>query len=207
MLKTKQTFIMLSLVFTMPIYLLGENNQLKTSNSNKQVNKKHTTINNNVLDNQDIIKNMNNKLDKLIKSQSKNGKKVVKINKAKNLTVNQIDKSIHKTYISNKYFGKRTQCSTNCGVAIKGWKNAKRYCSIRNGLLPSKNQIKNNSKYDKQACVDCTYWTRTEAMRYNKIKKKKVHYNPKEVLVYVPSEEEFFQYETALTYIATCVSK
>ena len=208
MLNVKKVIIVLGLVSTLPTYLLTkDNSQIETSNSTHQADKKRTTINNNVLDGNDKIDALAKDVKKLYKAQSKRGDKIVNVKNVKNMTVNQYDRSINKTYQSIKYFGKRTKCSSNCGVAIKGWNNAKNYCIARKGQLASKNDISNNSRYDKNECSDCTYWTRNEAMRFNKIKKKNVSYDPKEVFVYVPSEEDFFQYGTTLTYVATCVSK
>ncbi|CAA6798506.1 MAG: Unknown protein [uncultured Sulfurovum sp.] len=206
MLYIKKAVILAALLSILPIYLLWGEHQIKTSNSKYQANKKRTIINNNVLDGNDKIDVVAKDVKKLLKTQSKNGDKIVNVKKVKNMTVNQYDESIHKTYQSINYFGNKTQCSTNCGVALKGWNNAKKYCIARKGQLPSKKDISNNSRYNKKECLSCTYWTRTEAMRFNKIKKKNVSYDPKEVLVYIPSQEEFLQYDTTLTYVATCVS-
>lgn len=208
MLNVKKAIIVLALISTVPMYLLStEDSQIKTSSSSYQADKKRTTINNNVMDGNDQINAVAKDVKKLLKTQSKNGDKVVKVKNVKNMTVNQYDNSINNTYQSIKYFGKKTECSTNCGVALKGWDSAKKYCSTRKGQLPSKSDISSNSRYDKSECSDCTYWTRDEATRFNKITKKSVSYDPKEVFVYVPSQEDFFQYETTLTYVATCVSK
>ena len=211
MLHIKQALIILGVVATVSIYLLGgeskTDTQIKTPSSNHEAHKKRTTINNNVLDGNDKLDVVAKDVKKLLKTQSKSGDKIVNVKKVKNMTVNQYDNSIHKTYQSIKYFGKKTECSTNCGVAIKGWSNAKSYCSARKGQLPSRSDINNNSRYEKNECSDCTYWTRDEATRFNKIRKQNVSYNPKEVFVYVPSQEDFFQYGTTLTYVATCVSK
>lgn len=208
MLNVKKVIIVLGLVSTIPIYLFSlDNSQIKTSSSTHRADKKRTIINNNVLDGNDQIDAVAKDVKKILKTQSKSGDKVVNVKNVKNMTVNQYDNRINNTYQSIKYFGKKTECSTTCGVALKGWNNAKKYCATRKGQLPSKSDISSNSRYDKSECSDCTYWTRDEATHFNKIKKKSVSYNPKEVFVYVPSQEEFFQYGTTLTYVATCVSK
>lgn len=206
MLNLKKKILISGLISIIPLNLLLADDASKRliSSSTHEADKKRTVINNNVLDGNDKLVAVAKDVKKLLKSQSKSGDKIVNV---KNMTVNQYDNSINRTYQSIKYFGKVKHCSTNCGVAIKGWSNAKEYCSARKGQLPSRNNINNSSRYEKSECSDCTYWTRDEATRFNKITKENVSYEPKEVFVYVPSEEDFFQYGTTLTYVATCVSK
>jgi hypothetical protein len=213
----QRKIILLGFTILSAIVVYGKNNDvnnLKTSSPNYQASKKRAIINNNILDNQDLLieqgkkqKKIAKDIKKILKKQGISKNKIVNISKAKNVTVNQLNKIFYTGNISKNYFGSLRKCSIKCGIAIKGWDNAKEYCSIRNGKLPTKNQIENNPKYNRDICADCTYWTDTEVMRFNKIKKKYVHLNPKEVFVYIPSEKDFFQYETTLTYVATCVSK
>ena len=110
--------------------------------------------------------------------------------------------SKEKSYISKEYFNKNLKCSSSCGVAIKGWYNAKNYCTKLNSVLASKIQIKETIKDRVDICLDCNYWTSGEV-----IPKKITKNQKKKVYIYLNFEDHFLDYSVDNTYIATCVSK
>ena len=94
------------------------------------------------------------------------------------------------------------QCVSSCGVLIMEWDNAKRYCSQRNMVLASKTQIKKAIEGKTEDCLDCNYWTSTEALLKKGQKTQK-----KQVVIYLNFENDFLDYPIDSTYIATCISK
>lgn len=116
----------------------------------------------------------------------------------------RIEKVKSRSYISTDYFKKKLRCSPSCGVAIKGWYNAKKYCSEQNGLLVSETEIKKsiNIKDRKGACLDCSYWTSREF-----IPKKRKKNQKKEVYIYLNFEDDLLKYSINGVYIATCLVK
>jgi predicted transcriptional regulator len=164
----------------------------------------------------DTTLNNGEKLNKLLKKgvvrRRKtviNGKKVVYIEKAKNIknvhVKNIFNKNIKRifntTKIANHYYQKTSQCSKKCGVAIKKWENAKKYCNIRGSSLPSKSQIEKSNRYQRKECLNCSYWTNSESKRPNG-----KSYPHKKVFVYNQAEDDFFSFATKYTYLATCLS-
>jgi len=215
----KQTFI-ISLITISTLYLFADN---KTTPTDREIKKELNEVHDIVLDIKEkekksithingekvtYIKNAENVYNKTIKH--KHIKKIINKKIINKKTVNNIVKKtinkhfktvVNKTSISKNYFIDTTRCSSSCGVAIKKWKDAKKYCSIRGSRLPSKSEIENSSKYEKKECSDCSYWTNTEALRPNGRS-----YPNKKVWVYEQSEDDFFKYNIKSTYVATCLS-
>jgi len=216
----KKTIIGVSLISILPLVLLSKNRTTPIANETHKavIDVYDTTLNTNAL-----VKDIHKAIKKAPKSKTIiNGKKVTYIKNAKNVyttvinknktinkntikkTVkkiinNKIYKTVKNTNISNKYFVDTTRCSSSCGVAIKKWNDAKKYCSIRGSQLPSKTQIERSNKYQKKECSDCKYWTNTEAFRRNG-----QSYPNRKVYVYDQAEGDFSKFSTKSTYVATC---
>ena len=205
----KKLLLISSVVF-IPLFLLSKSNHITPieKETKKELNEVHDTV----LNNHDININTNKMVKKLLKKDNKatttiNGKKVVYIKNAKNVhtTVkNIVNKKIYKTVkntnISKNYFMDSLKCSSSCGVAIKKWTDAKKYCHIRGSKLPSKSQIEISDKFHRKECSDCSYWTSTEAKRRNG-----KSYPNKKIYVYNQKEDDFFKFATKYTYVATCL--
>ena len=213
----KKTFL-ISLIAIVPIYISATN---KTTPTDNEIKKELNEVHDIVLDLKDkqkksvthingekvtYIKNAENVYNKVIKH--KHIKKIINKKIINKKTVNNIvkktinndfRKTINKTYISKNYFNTE-RCSQNCGVAIKKWRDAKKYCKIRGSQLPSKSLFLKSNKYDNNECSDCRYWTNTEATRSNG-----KSYPNKKVYVYLQSEGDVLKYNTNSTYVATCV--
>ena len=144
------------------------------------------------------IKNAKNVYTTVVNKNKTIKKSIIK-KTVKKIINNKIYKTVKNTNISKNYFIDSTRCSSSCGVAIKKWNDAKKYCSMRGSKLPSKTQIERSSKYQRKECSDCSYWTNTEALRPNgqSYPKRKVH-------VYLQSEDDFLKFSTNSTYVATC---
>lgn len=191
----KQTLFLLVLVTGGTIYLLSnetspKEKEIKTTSKDIEIKRDTEEIVNITLDIKDSIKNL--------KTTEINGEI---INYGDNSNIEYIDTQVKNTKISNNYFVNGSQCSSSCGVAIRKWDAAKKYCNIRGSQLPSKSQIAQSAKYDKDECSDCSYWTSTEALRSNG-----ESYPTKQVYVYLQSEDDFLKYYTTSTYVATCIA-
>jgi len=184
----KQTFFFFIFLAIGTGFLVSKEN--RTTTKDTEIKRDTEEILDTTLDIKDSLKNM--------KSMSINGKV---INYGDNTNIKYIEKQIRNTHIHKKYFVNTTHCSQNCGVAIKKWSDAKKYCNVRRSSLPSKTIIENSNRYQKSECSDCNYWTNTEALRPNG-----KSYPNKKVYVYSQAENDFFKFSTRSTYVATCLA-
>ena len=191
----KQTLFLLVLVTGGTVYLLSnetnpKDKEIKTTSKDIEIKRDTEEIVDITLDIKDSIKNL--------KTTTINGEI---INYGDNSSIEYIDTQVKNTKISNNYFVNGSQCSSSCGIAIQKWDAAKKYCNIRGSQLPSKSQISQSSKYDKNECSDCSYWTSTEALRPNG-----KSYPRKKVYMYLQSENDFSKVSSKSTYVATCIA-
>ena len=183
----KEILLVLILLTIGTVYLVSKENG--TTPKDTEIKKDTEEILDTALDIKDSLKKMKTTI---------NGKV---INYGNNTSIKYIEKQIKNTHIHKKYFLNTTKCSQNCGVAIKKWDDAKKYCKIRGSRLPSKYQIENSNRYNKKECSDCSYWTNTEALRPNG-----KSYPSTKVYVYLQSDDDFLKFSTRSTYVATCLS-
>ena len=152
----------------------------------------HTIINNNLI----VYINNKTKSLKVLKEYNRVNDETISdeiINSIEMLLINKLIRIMNDSDISKNYHSEINSCDNSCGVAIKKWNKAKEYCSIQGTDLASQ------FKRDKEQCLNCQYWTNSEATRPNG-----KSYPIKKAYVYSPSENDFFKFSEKGTHIANC---